>query len=66
MSDSKKSFTEEWPSENSKVQHVELVSVIQVDSIIGTGTDKRPMRTLRQFFSKEGKLLAQHDTKDSL
>ncbi|KJW12839.1 hypothetical protein [Levilactobacillus spicheri] len=64
--ENKKSSTENWPSENSTVQNVELVTVIQVDSVIGTGTNKRPMRMLRQFFSKDGELLAQHDMKDDL
>ncbi|MFQ6578627.1 MULTISPECIES: hypothetical protein [Enterococcus] len=42
-------------------QLVELVEVIHVETTRGKGTEDDPVRIVHQYWSKEGKLLAEQD-----
>lgn len=42
-------------------QLVELVEVIHVEAARGSGTENDPVRIVHQYWSKEGKLLAEQD-----
>lgn len=42
--------------------HAELVEVIYVISSRGSGTDLDPVRHVLQYWSKDGRLLAEYDT----
>jgi len=41
---------------------VELVEVIRTVAARGEGTDKNPVRMVEQYWSKDGQLLAEHDS----
>lgn len=47
---------------NSSVRSVEEITVIEVVSVIGEGTEEDPARYLNQYWRKDGKLLAEYDT----
>lgn len=38
-----------------------VISVIQTESLKGAGTDKDPVRLVKQYWSFEGKLLGEND-----
>lgn len=47
------------------VRKVEIIEVIRVDTVCGSGSDEDkddPIRQLIQYWSKDGELLAQWDT----
>lgn len=43
-------------------EKVEMMSVIRTMTVYGAGTNEDPVRYLYQYWSTDGKLLAQHDT----
>lgn len=43
---------------------VELIPVIRTESLRGEGTEKDPCRTVIQYWSLDGKLLAEKDPLD--
>lgn len=50
---------------NGSVRSVEEITVIEVVSVIGEGTEEDPARYLNQYWRKDGKLLAEYDTINS-
>lgn len=44
------------------VDSVREVTLIEVVAVVGEGTDADPVRYLRQYWTKEGELLAECDT----
>ncbi|PWG00983.1 hypothetical protein [Levilactobacillus bambusae] len=49
-------------AEKSVVKSVEVIKVIEVQSLIGEGTEESVVRHLKEYFDLEGNLLAKHDT----
>lgn len=47
---------------NNPVNFVREVTLIEVFAVVGEGTDEDPVRYSTQYWTKEGKLLAKHDT----
>jgi len=41
-------------SENSKINNVEVRTVIIIESVIGDGRTESPLRSFRQFFDMDG------------
>lgn len=45
----------------SNVDKAHLQNVIVIDSVVGRGTEDDPVRTIREYWSLEGELLARRD-----
>jgi hypothetical protein len=43
------------------LRSVELIEVLEASVKIGTGTDEDPIRILVQYWTLDGRLLAEHD-----
>ena len=45
----------------SNIESAEVIRVIEVRSIIGEGTEKDPMRQIREYFNLDGARIARTD-----
>lgn len=46
----------------SNVDGAKIIQVVVVESIVGDGVKGSPVRTIQEYFSTEGELLARRDT----
>lgn len=54
------------PENKKSPRLVELVEVIHVEILRGTGTNSDPVRVVHQYWSADGELLAEKDTKQTI
>lgn len=52
------------PENKKSPRLVELVEVIHVEILRGTGTSSDPVRVVHQYWNVKGELLAEKDTKN--
>lgn len=52
------------PENKKSPRLVELVEVIHVEILRGTGTSSDPVRVVHQYWNADGELLAEKDTKN--
>lgn len=46
---------------SSNVNSVEVVQMIKVNSLVGTGTVDNPVRQITEFYTMDGQLVSCHD-----
>ena len=51
---------------NNSVKKAKVISVVQVEAKIGTGTKEDPVRNVIQYWDIEGNLLAERDPLNDL
>ncbi len=51
---------------HSHVSEAQVIEVIAIESTVGTGTSDDPIRVIREYFAKDGQLLARASSAEDL